>query len=143
MIETDQIAKAELENGILKLYVSRGSSRECREELVNQWYREEAIPVFNNALERLLPVVAAHGIEKPDLRVRRMKTRWGSCSWAKGKITLNSELLKVPQPCIDYVIMHELAHFRHHGHDQSFYSFLDMVMPDWRERKKMLKEYSL
>jgi hypothetical protein len=143
VIETDQVEQAVLENGILKIYVARGSSREYREELVSQWYRKEALPIFNKALERLFPVAAAHGIEKPNLKVRKMKTRWGSCSWGKGKITLNSELLKVPQLCIDYVIMHELAHFRHHGHDQSFYNFMDLVMPDWRARKEMLKKYHL
>lgn len=113
-----------------------------KEHLYHCWCKEEAQKVFTRSLENIYPLVASYKIDKPSITIRKMKTRWGSCSSNKGKITLNSELLRMPQACIDYVVLHELAHFRHKKHDWNFYNFLSSLMPGWQQHRKSLKNFS-
>ena len=123
----------------LFIFVSDENDYNRKEKLINCWLRDEAFRLFKCSMERIYPLVAAQGIAKPSITVRSMKTRWGSCSVNRQKITLNSELVKTPEECIDYVVLHELAHFRHRKHDKMFYSFISELMPDWKERRKVLK----
>ena len=73
----------------------------------------------------------------PALRLQHMKVQWGSCSPA-GRITLNPHLVKAPRECIDYVLLHELCHLRHHNHSARFYKALGTQMPRWRAVKQRL-----
>ena len=73
----------------------------------------------------------------PDIKLRKMKRQWGNCS-LKGIITLNTALIKAPEICIDYVILHELCHFAEHNHSPRFYRLLTQVMPDWKIIKAQL-----
>lgn len=104
------------------------------------WWRREARNRFRETLDRLYGVVGRRGIPKPALRVLRMRTLWGSCSRDRGRINLNECLLKAPQDCIDYVVLHELLHLLHPRHDQAFYAAITVHMPDWRERKRFLDQ---
>ena len=72
-----------------------------------------------------------------------MTSCWGVCHPKKGSITLNRRLLEMPAGCIEYVVLHELAHFVHPNHSRAFYSLLTEWMPDWRERKGELEKYTL
>lgn len=94
---------------------------------------------FQEALERLLPHYQSFGVAMPALKIRAMKSRWGSCAYHKGTITLNSRLMHAPEECLEYVVAHELAHFIHPDHSPRFYGLLSRVMPDHRERKKKLE----
>ncbi len=69
-----------------------------------------------------------------------MKARWGSCYRKERYIILNLHLIKAPKYCIDYVVLHELIHFKYKNHDNKFYTFLTSLMPDWEKRKKILDE---
>jgi predicted metal-dependent hydrolase len=137
------VEKIWLEDGILHLAVFEESGADIRKQIIDFWYKKQAELIFLQALNRIYPLVAVHGISRPTITVRQMKTRWGSCSWQKGRISLNSELLKTSLDCIDYVVLHELAHFRHQGHNSAFYGFLSEIMPDWQERRLALKRYKL
>ena len=77
-------------------------------------------------------------IPYPKISVKAMSSRWGSCTPAKGKITLNCSLTEKPPVCIEYVICHELAHFLQQNHSDKFYSVLDKVMPEHRDIKRLL-----
>ncbi|OPY55826.1 MAG: hypothetical protein A4E55_02414 [Pelotomaculum sp. PtaU1.Bin035] len=103
-----------------------------------RWWQKQSKSYFLAAIDRLYPIIAKHGFGKPELQVRRMKTIWGSCSRRYGKINLNYYLYKAPPPCIDYVVLHELAHFLYPKHNKVFYDFLTVHMPDWKERKRIL-----
>lgn len=87
---------------------------------------------------RMYEKLEKYGIEKPKISIRKMKTRWGSCSKNRQKIILNSELIKAPKACIDYVVLHEIIHLLHRNHDRKFYNFLTIYMPDWKKRKAIL-----
>lgn len=125
--------------GEMVFAVKPGSKRNERELLFLNWLKSEAEVLFPEALERMHHLVKNYSIPKPIITIRAMKTRWGSCSWKKGRISLNVFLLYYPPECLDYVVLHELAHFKHQRHDQKFYDFLGKLMPDWHVRKKMLK----
>jgi predicted metal-dependent hydrolase len=62
-----------------------------------------------------------------------MKSRWGSCNPKKSYINLNQELIKKPKKAIEYVVLHEIAHLKHHNHDFGFYNYLSSYMPDWKD----------
>lgn len=106
---------------------------------LNDWYRDQAHAIFHERLllvcQRFPGILAA-----PELRMRKMRRRWGSCS-RSGRVTLNVELVKLPLSLIDYVIAHELCHLTEFNHGPKFYKLLAHVMPDWKQREVMLKQF--
>ena len=118
-----------------RVVVARRDAARVREEL-QRWYRERAQRLLCQRLTRLtekLPWLS----KLPKWRVRRMRTQWGSCC-ETGLITLNTNLVKAPLKLIDYVILHELAHLKHHDHGVRFQRLMDAHMKDWRERRRAL-----
>ncbi len=111
-----------------------------KEKLLDSWYREKAKLLFPALLESIYPLLEGYAIAKPKITVRKMKTRWGSCSIKSNKISLNLELVKTPLTCIEYVILHELIHFVHPNHGKPFYNCLEDLMPDWQKRRNVLKQ---
>ena len=109
-----------------------------KERIVKRFLDKQCKAVFGEIVEELYPVFQKYGVAPPILRIRNMDTRWGSCLPGKGVITLNKRLLEAPRNCIEYVVMHEFCHFIHPNHSKHFYDFLAMLMPDWKERKKVL-----
>lgn len=97
------------------------------------WYRVRGCDYFNRRLalwEKRLPWVEI----RPSFQLKEMGKRWGSCN-SKGQITLNPHLIKAPRDCIDYVLLHELAHLRHHCHSPEFWRLIENSDPDWRRKK--------
>lgn len=119
----------------LILTVRPDASRSERHALVEAWYRKElriaAISALAQWQNRL--AVTANG-----LFIQRMKTKWGSCNPATGNIRLNTELAKKPRECLDYVLLHELAHLIERNHSHSFHEVLDYALPHWKEMKYLL-----
>lgn len=107
---------------------------------LSHWYLEEASRILTARYHEALPLFKIHAVVPASLIVKRMRGKWGSCSH-DNHILLNSELIKTPLACIDYVIYHELCHVRHHDHSPRFHRFMTTVMPDWRSRKKILAAY--
>lgn len=109
-------------------------------QLLDEWYRRQARRVFAQQLARCFNRVEHLGVPYPEISIRVMKTRWGSCDGI-GKITLNIKLIQVPKRYIDYVIIHELCHLKEHNHSKHFYQLLDRTMPDWKSRKSELNNF--
>ena len=106
--------------------------------LLEAWYRSKADVYFAQVFEECWHLFAKKGVDKPLLKIRKMKTLWGSFS-SKGGITLNLELIKAPRECIEYVVIHELCHLFHLNHGPKFYSLLEQFIPDWIKRKHRLE----
>lgn len=109
----------------------------ARHDLVETFWKHE--------LERALPPVIARseetvGQHAAEWRVRRMKTRWGSCSIERRRIWLNAELASKPPECLDYVAIHELCHLIEPSHGKRFHALMDLYAPDWRDVKRILNE---
>ena len=140
-----RVRKSEMETvkyfrGFIYLYVKDSSDFKNKEKLFKKWIEEKAHLHFNESLDRMLTLIKNYKISKPEIKIREMKARWGSCHRNDKIILLNSELIKAPKHCIDYVVLHELIHFKYKNHDVRFYTFLTSLMPDWEKRKKILDE---
>lgn len=110
--------------------------------LVDAWYSAHAGKTFQRRLELCRDRIRTFRSEDPDIVVRKMRTRWGSCTRA-GNLVLNTELVKAPLDCIDYVIVHELCHLRVRLHSPTFYRLLTRCLPDWERRKRRLERVLL
>lgn len=110
------------------------------EELMRSWYREHAKIKFTEIAEPIITRFAKYGISPSSIYIQEMGNRWGSCT-PKGKIILNTELIKAPKPCIEYVITHELCHLLHHDHTKAFFELLEAEMPDWKRWKNKLEKF--
>lgn len=119
--------------------------REWGEDIVREtllgWYREQAHLYFYQRMHMIASRAWwLRGIPR-ELRLRRMKRSWGTCS-TSGVITLNPLLMKAPPQYIDYVIAHELCHLREHNHSPAFYRLLDKLIPNWETLRSALNERS-
>ena len=113
---------------------------ERKKMLIETFVWEQCQTLFTRLVEELTPKLACYDVEMPKVRLRRMKTRWGSCSPARRSISLNMKLLETAPGCIEYVVLHELCHFVHPNHSKAFYALLERLMPDWKERKQALDQ---
>ena len=119
----------------LELVVRRGASPEQREAVLHKWHRNQlrfsALPILNKWQSKLDVQVAAWGIKK-------MKTKWGSCNSTARRVWLNLELVKKPERCLEYIVVHELLHLRHRRHDDAFVALMDKYLPTWRRARREL-----
>ena len=117
--------------------VRAGSSAERREAYMREWYREQLC----KEVERLLPVWEERtGLKCAEWKTKYMKPRWGSCNPEARRIWLNVQLAKHPVGCLEYVILHELAHFVEKSHGPRFVAVMDAYMPTWRSIRKELND---
>lgn len=111
-----------------------------KQKIVNKYMEEQCKTLFEQIIEETYLIFQKYNVAMPKLRIRDMKTRWGSCLVEKGIITLNKQLLKAPRSCSEYVVMHEFCHFIHPNHSKHFYELLTELMPDWKQRKILLNQ---
>lgn len=107
-----------------------------RSELIGAWYRSQMRVQITELLKEWVPVI---GVDLAEWRIRRMKTRWGSCNTVQRRIWLNLELAKLPPECLEYVVVHELVHLLERGHNARFWGLVESFLPDWRESRDKLR----
>ncbi len=124
------------------IYTNDRNNKKRIKKLLNKWYVQHAEEIFNKRFEICYGCVKRFHIQRPQLRLHKMIKRWGSCTNAK-TILINTELVKTPLYCIDYVIIHELCHLKIRKHDNNFYKLLSKCMPDWKKRKESIESKSM
>ena len=129
-----------LKDGILHLYIKGQPSEQRLASAMQAFLHTYAQSVFCAALDTLEPIFKRKAVKRPALYVRRMKSLYGSCAVRKGAITINQSLVHVPMPLILYVVAHEMCHFLVPNHSGAFYALLEEIMPDYKARKRALKE---
>lgn len=122
-------------DGTLHIHAKNPSRHEA---VLEHWWRGEALRVYTQYMEKWLHLLRHERLPRPELSVRKMKSMWGSCTCKQATIRLNYYLLQAPHACIEYVVLHELAHLRHPNHGAEFKAFLTNYMPDWKARRKLL-----
>lgn len=111
---------------------------ELIETLLEKWYLSQARRIFHEISIPLMKQMEKYNVFPKSFTIKKMRTRWGSCS-SKGSISLNLDLIKLPEQCIKEVILHELCHLVHFNHSKEFYALMTAEMPDWKIWKKELK----
>ena len=107
--------------------------------LLQEWYRKHAEVKFYQYAQPWIVRFKKYGVEPSSIVIKWMEKRWGSCT-PKGKIILNTELIKAPKGCIEYVIAHELCHLVHHNHSRAFLELQAKEMRDWEKWKGKLEK---
>jgi predicted metal-dependent hydrolase len=125
------------------IYVSEKDNYLLVEKTFQNWLKKEAEIIFKKSLDRMYEKIKKYNIEYPRMTIRKMKTRWGSCSVNKGKININLNLIYEPVTSIDYVILHELVHFIYPNHSSGFYNLLKILMIDFEKRENDLNKKRL
>ena len=101
--------------------------------------REDALALFTQVSDAAFPLFAQvlNG-QRPVLKVRQMKTRWGVCVPAKRQITFSLRLAEKPRAAVEYVVLHEYAHFVRADHSPAFWAVVARYMPDYKARRRLL-----
>lgn len=127
-----------IEGDTILLSAPRLHSEMLREDYL-AWLKGKAEKKFEEIMNRIYPLVKEYHIARPEIKIRNMKSIWGSCTTTGSRIRLNLQLMKADEGCIEQVVLHELLHFRYPNHGKDFYDLLGRLMPDWRERKERLE----
>ena len=129
--------KVQAESVILHLPIKKHTlqTQVLNKELVKFTYQ-----LFKKFLTELEPLLTHYQLPYPQLKIRKMSARWGSCHLFTQTITLNSCLIHAPVECVRYVLCHELAHLKHFHHQQPFYDFLTKLYPNWRQQRTILNK---
>ena len=123
---------------VKKYYIEEDCIIVKDEKMLNKFYTEECVRIFTEEIEKYKPMF--NYLPKFSLRVRKMKTRWGVCNRGNNTVTLNSELLKKEVRLIDYVIVHELSHFKEANHSERFWHEVSLRYPNYKDARKELNE---
>ncbi|MDR2247038.1 MAG: M48 family metallopeptidase [Treponema sp.] len=123
------IPRIRVENVEMTLSVRPGTSREKQQAMLDAWRLSVLKEAAPGAIEKWEGII---GVKSAAFSVRKMKSRWGSCNCARRTIRLNSEIVKRPPECLEYVIAHELIHLIEPSHNRNFYRLLSRYMPGWK-----------
>jgi predicted metal-dependent hydrolase len=124
-----------MQDQTIVLRVREDSTAAQRAAVLNEWYRQhlkEALPGVLAKCERVV------GVRADEYRIKSMRTKWGICNVSKKRIWLNLQLAKKAPECLEYVLIHELAHLREKSHNNRFKAYMDKYCPDWRAIKQRL-----
>lgn len=137
VIHTDKIQKLEIRKKThIDLYIKSNTTIKQREKLFEKFYRSELTKIIPK-LEKWQNKVGANAKE---VKIRKMKTKWGTCNNKDKRIWLNLELAKKPLHCIDYVFVHELVHLKERKHSDKFIQLLESAYPKWKQTKNELNQ---
>jgi predicted metal-dependent hydrolase len=135
VIAKDAAPQVELKHSQLVLQVRPAAGEERKQTILEDWYRAQlkaAIPPLIAKWEPLIRVKVGRFF------VQRMKTKWGSCSPAAASIRLNTDLARKPRECLEYIVVHEMAHLLEPTHNSRFMAVMDLFMPAWRFHRTVL-----
>ena len=119
----------------LDLFVNPGRTTEQREAVLLRWYRQQLNELIPPLLEQWQ---AKLGVHVNAWGIKRMKTKWGSCNPVTGRVWFNLELAKKPVQCLEYIVVHELAHLLERQHNERFIALLDQHIPTWKSYRELL-----
>lgn len=115
-----------------------GSNKTKKKDIMQAWYRQNLASVLEKYISKWQDKL---GVQAENWRIRKMKTKWGSCNPVKRSINFNLELAKQSENCIEYVVVHELLHLIERKHNEKFKSLLDKYLPKWRQYKDQLDRH--
>jgi len=124
----------------MELHVQPGATAQHRDRVLQAWYRQQLKRMIPPLLEKWQPILA---VEAAEWGIKKMKTKWGVCNVEARRIWLNLELAKKPPQCLEFVLVHELAHLIERLHNDRFLAVMDKHLPPWRQRRDELNSLPL
>ncbi len=124
----------------LYLKVRNKNNFKRKQRMINEWTKSETERIYTEIASEVYKNFVKNNVPFPTIKIRNMSKRWGSCQVNKRVININSKLIEAPRNCIEYVFVHEFCHFVHSNHSKNFYTLLQTMLPDWKERKKLLEK---
>ena len=137
IIERDAAPQVEISHNRLLLFVRSHTQEAQRAEIIERWYRDQLREAVTPMIAQWQPKL---GVEMGPLYIQRMKTRWGSCNTERKSIRLNTDLAKKPPECLEYILIHELAHLIEPTHSAKFVALMDQFLPSWPHRRDQLND---
>ena len=131
-----------LEGQRLLLTVKDTEDAVLRAKTVDAFYKDRCREITTDLVHQIQPVLQPLGVPLPEVKVRSMTSRWGSCTPGKQRVTFARQLVEAPLSCVEYVVWHELVHFVHPNHSAVFYGVLSSFLPDWKMRRELLNTYA-
>lgn len=119
----------------LDLFVRPGTRVEQREAVLMRWHREQLNTLIPPLLAKWQPII---GVRAADWGIKKMKTKWGTCTPKARRIWFNLELAKKPAMCLEYIAVHELVHLLERNHTERFTALMDGFLPNWRVCRETL-----
>jgi len=141
-VEAGRLDGARLDGDVLRVTIAGETAPERVKKVLDEWYRAQALRSLPRRVAACWAVFARPGEAVPDVRVRLMRSRWGSLT-ATNRMSLSAYLMRAPAECVDYVIFHELCHLRVRNHSAAFYREVERYVPDWRRLRVRLREASV
>ena len=138
LLEASKMEGVDKFDNFLNLRVKDTTDFYRKERVMKKWFSKMQREVFFQICDEIYPLFQSYGVKYPLVKIRAMKSRWGSCQPSKGVITLNAKMIAAPREAIEYVVLHEFAHFIHPNHSKDFYVLVESMMPDWKQRREML-----
>jgi len=140
VIEQDAAPRVELKHSKIELYIRPQTTKEKRKSILDEWYRNQlkaSLPALIVKWERKMNVMVN------EFGIKKMKTKWGTCSREAKRLWLNLELAKKPGECLEYIVVHEMVHLLERNHNNRFISLMNELMPKWRFYKEELNRRPL
>ena len=134
---------AEISGNEIILSLSDTENYDKKRILYETALKKYALDIFMGEINKIYPHFERMGVSLPEIKVRKMKSRWGSCNPYKKTVTLNLQLMYTDMSCIHYVIVHEFSHFIHPNHSRNFYALVESIMPDWKISDRQLNKIIL
>ena len=140
VIEHNASPKVVIKHETIEMYIRPNTGLEKRKIILDEWYSQR--------LKEIIPGIIAQYENKfkvniAEFAVKKMKTRWGTCSIKAKRIWLNLELAKKPKECIEYIVVHEMVHLLERHHNERFTAVMDKYLPKWRFYKEELNKRPL
>lgn len=130
--------KIEITGKFVNIFVQDPSDFKAVNSLFEKWKKQRALEIITPIYDKCFSLIHKYDIEWTPFLLRKMGSRWGSCT-PEGVIYINPDLIAFPTHLIEYAVLHELCHLVYKSHDKKFYSLVELMMPDWRDREKELK----
>lgn len=132
--------KIEKKQSKIVMTVPDNATEAGKEKAITEWYRAELRRVLDLMFQDCMRKT---GIVALEARIKNMRTRWGTCNIDERRIWINLQLVKKPQECLEYIIIHELVHLLEKNHTNRFNALVEEYCPTWKEAKKLLTEMPL
>ena len=137
VIELDAPPLVDVKHNTIELYVRPDTDIRKRQVIMDEWYRKQLKQLVPPVIEKWEKTM---GVSIIEFAIKKMKTRWGTCNCEAKRIWLNLELAKKPFHCIEYIIVHELAHMLERTHNEKFIAIMDNFLPEWKHLKNELNK---